>query len=171
MIVIKKAQELDPLSLMINAVTGRGYFYAGKHDKAIEQYQKTLEMAPDFRPAHVYLGEFYLRTGMYAKALSKLKIANEVPRLGLVYALMGKAAEAYQVVNELTEQSKHVYVPKTRLAQIYFTLGDIDKGFAWLERALEEWDYLLIAIKVSWLYDSVRSDPRFKILLKKMNLE
>ena len=171
LIVIRRAQELDPMSLMTNAVLGRGYYQAGNYDKAIEQFQKTLEMDPGFRPAHVYLADFYLGTGMYAKALSEFKMANDMPRVGLTCALMGKTAEAHQVVNELIEQSKHKYVPKSRLAQIYFALGENDKGFAWLERAVEERDFLLTSIKISPYYNRVRSDPRFKALLKKMNLE
>ena len=159
------------MSLMINAVLGRAYFSAGKPDKAIEQLQKTLEMDPGFRPAHVYLADFYLGTGMYAKALSEFKMANDMPRVGLTCALMGKTAEAHQVVNELIEQSKHKYVPKSRLAQIYFALGENDKGFAWLERAVEERDFLLTSIKISPYYNRVRSDPRFKTLLQKMNLQ
>ena len=84
---------------------------------------------------------------------------------------MGKTEEAHQVVNVLMEQSKHTYIPKTRLAYICFALGENDQGFAWLERAIEERDFLLIWIKISPFYNGVRSDPRFKALLKKMNLE
>jgi len=168
---IKKALELDPLSLIINALTGRAYYYAGEEDKAIEQLQKTLEMDPNFRPAHVYLGDIFMQTGIYPRALSELKTANDVPRIGITHALMGKTPEAHQVVNELIEQSKHEYVPKSRLAQIYFVLGENDNGFAWLEKAYEERDFLLYSIKWARYYDTVRSDPRFKAVLKKMNLE
>jgi len=171
LIDIRRAQELDPLSLIINACVGRAYYYAGKYDKAIEQYQKTLEMDSTFRPVHSYLGELYQKTGMYKEALSEYKIMNDLSRIGLIYALTGKTAEAFQVVNELMEQSKHTYVSISRLAFIYFALGDNDKGFAWLEQAIEERDYLLIWIKVSPAYDKVRTDPRFRALLKKMNLE
>jgi serine/threonine protein kinase/tetratricopeptide (TPR) repeat protein len=171
LIDIRRAQELDPLSLIINAVAGKAYQYAGKYDKAIEQYKKTLEMDSNFRPAHSYLGEFYLKRGMHIEALSEYKLTNDVGRVGLTYALMGKTAEARQLVNELTEQSKHMYVPKSKLAGIYFGLGDNNKGFAWLEQAVEERDFLLIWIKVSPYYNSVRGEPRFKALLKKMNLK
>jgi eukaryotic-like serine/threonine-protein kinase len=171
LIDIRRAQELDPLSLIINACAGRAYYMAGKYDKAIEQYQKTLEMDSTFRPAHSYLGELYLKKGMYKEALSEAKIINDVPRIGLIYALMGKTAEASQVANELMEQSKHMYVSKPKLAFIYFALGDDDKGFAWLEQGIEERDFQLIWINVSPAYDKARSDPRFKTLLKKMNLK
>lgn len=168
---IRRAQELDPLSLMISAVAGKIYFFAGKYDKAIEQLQKTLETGPDFRPAHIYLGETYLKTGMYINALLELKIADDLPRIGFAYAMRGKTADAYQVLKELVEQSQHKYVSQSRLAAIYFALGENDQGFGWLERAYEERDYLLSQIKVSISFDSIRLTPRFKALLKKMNLE
>jgi Tfp pilus assembly protein PilF len=171
LIDIRRAQELDPLSLIINACVGRAYYMAGKYDKAIEQFQKTLEMDSTFRPAHSYLGELYIKKGTYKDALSEAKIINDVPRIGLIYALMGKTAEASQVANELMEQSKHMYVSKLKLAFIYFALRDDDKGFAWLEQGIEERDFQLIWINVSPAYDKAPSDPRFKTLLKKMNLE
>jgi tetratricopeptide (TPR) repeat protein len=168
---IRRAQELDPLSLMISAIAGRTYFYMGKHDKAIELYQKTLEMDSNFMPAHVYLGTAYLNTGMYIKAFSEFKIVNDLYLMGVAYAKMGRTKESYQVLNELVEQSKHKYVSDSRLAAICFALGDNDQGFALLERAYEGRDYLLSQIKIGPSFDSVRSDPRFKTLLKKMNLE
>jgi TolB-like protein/Tfp pilus assembly protein PilF len=171
LIEIQRAQELDPLSLIINAIAGWPFAYKQNYDKAIEQYQKTLEMDPNFRPAHIYLGRAYQNKGMYEKALAEFKITNNLPEIGTIYAKMGKTAEAYQVLNELMERSKRMYVPRYKLANIYFALGDNDQGFAWLERAYKEREYGLPKIKVDTLSDSVRSDPRFKALLKKMNLE
>jgi TolB-like protein/Tfp pilus assembly protein PilF len=171
LIEIRRAQELDPLSLIINAIAGWPFVSTGKYDKAIEQYQKTLEMNPNFRPAHIYLGRAYQNKGMYEKALAEFKIANDLPEIGTTYAKMGKTAEAYQVLNELMERSKRMYVPRYKFANIYFALGDNDQGFAWLERAYKEREYGLPQIKVGTLSDSVRSDPRFRALLKKMNLE
>ncbi|NOR53341.1 MAG: tetratricopeptide repeat protein, partial [Candidatus Aminicenantes bacterium] len=171
LIEIRRAQKLDPLSLIINAIAGWPFVSTGKYDKAIEQYQKTLEMNPNFRPAHIYLGRAYQNKGMYEKALAEFKIANNLPAIGVVYANMGKTAEAYQVLNELMERSKRMYVPRYELAKIHFALGDNDQGFAWLERAYKEHESGLHGIKKDTLSDSVRSDPRFKALLKKMGLE
>lgn len=170
MIDIGRAQELDPLSLIINACAGRPYYYAGKDDKAIEQFQKTLEMDSNFRPAHRYLVDAYIKTGRYTEALSEAEIFNDLPRIGLTYALMGKTAEANQVLKQLIEKSKRMYVSKSRIANIYFALGDNDQGFVWLQRAFEERDFSLTMIKVNPFFNSVRSDPRFKLLLKNMNL-
>jgi serine/threonine-protein kinase len=168
---IKRAQELDPLSLIINAVAGWSFSYARKYDKAIEQYKKILEMDPDFRPARTYLARAYMSKGMYEEALKENKLLNSLSEMGVVYAKMGKTKEAHQVLNELIVLSKNTYVLPFAFAKIYFALGDTDQGFAWLERAYEERDFGMTRIKVSPFFDNVRSDPRFKAWMKKMNLE
>jgi serine/threonine protein kinase len=168
---IKRAQELDPLSLIINAIGGWPYMYAGKYDQAIEHFQKTLEMDPDFRPAHTYLARTYLGKGMYEEALREYEILNDLDGIGLAYAKMGMKKEAHQVLNELRERAKHTPIRPAGVALIYFALGDYDTGFEWLEKAYKERGYGMSRLKVSPEYDSIRSDPRFKALLKKMNLD
>jgi len=171
LIEFKRAQELDPLSLIINAIGGWPYLYARKYDQAIEHFQKTLEMDPDFRPALSYLARTYLYKGMYKEALKEYEILNDLAGICLAYAKMGKAKEAHQVLNELMERSKHTPIRPTSVALIYFALGDNDTGFTWLEKAYEEHGYRMSRLKVTPEFDSVRSDPRFKLMLKKMNLE
>jgi len=172
LIGIRRAQELDPLSLMINAAVGWSFAYIGKHDKAIEQYQKTLEMDPNFEPAHYYIARAYNVKGMHEEALQEYKLLNSLAGMGITYAKMGKTAEAKKVLNELMERSKHMFVSPYSLAEIYFALGDNDQGFAWLERAYEDREHGLCWLKVEYsLNDSVHSDSRFQAMLKKMNLE
>jgi len=168
---IKRAQELDPLSLIMNAIGGWPYMYGRKYDQAIEHFQKTLEMDPDFRPAHSYLARTYLWKGMYEEALKEYEILNDLAGIGHAYAKLGKIKEAHRFLNELREQSKHTSIRPSRVALVYFALGDNDEGFEWLEKAYEERGYGMSRLKVSPEYDSARSDPRFKALLKKMNLE
>jgi serine/threonine-protein kinase len=168
---IKRAQELDPLSLIINAITGWPYGGRHEYDKAIEQYKKTLEMDPDFRPARSYLARAYLRKGMYEDALKEYKLLNRLPGMAFTYAKMGRTEEAHQALNELIERSKNTYVSPSAIARVYFALGDNDQGIAWLERGYEERDIGMIGIRKNPVYDNVRSDPRFKALMKKMNFE
>ncbi len=91
--------------------------------------------------------------------------------MGITYAKMGKTAEAKKVLNELREQSKHTYVSPFGVAWICFTLGENDQGFQWLEKAYEDREYEMTSLKVNPLFDNVRSDPKFKTLLKKLDLE
>jgi TolB-like protein/Tfp pilus assembly protein PilF len=167
----KRAQELDPLSLIINAVGGWPYMYSRKYDQAIEHFQKTLEMDPDFMPARSYLARTYIGKSMYKEALREYEILNDLPGMGQAYAKMGKTKEARQVLEELRERSKHTHIGPSRVALIYFALGENDAGFEWLEKAYEERCYGMSRLEVDPGLDSVRSDPRFKALLKKMNFD
>jgi tetratricopeptide (TPR) repeat protein len=91
--------------------------------------------------------------------------------MGQIYAMIGRIDEARQILNELLERAQSENIPKTLISQLYFTLGEEDKGFEFLDKAYEEHDEYLIFVKISPGFDTVRSDPRFIALLKKMNLE
>jgi hypothetical protein len=74
-------------------------------------------------------------------------------------------------LQELQELARKAYVPPSSFASIYFGLGEIDRGFDWLEKAVDERDGLIVHIHVDPGYDPLRSHPRFQALLRKMNLE
>lgn len=84
---------------------------------------------------------------------------------------MGKRHEAQKVLDALLEQSEEAYVSPTGIVIVCFALGKNDQGFEWLDEAYENGDWWLSWLKISPLYDSVRSDPRFKALLKKVGLD
>jgi TolB-like protein/Tfp pilus assembly protein PilF len=168
---IKIALNLDPLSLIINRDLGELFFYSRQYDKAIEQYQKTIEINPDFIYTHLNLGVAYLQKSLYDEALAEFQREPSKIWIGIAYALMGKKNEAKQVLNELKEQSKQTYVSPYLLAMLHFSLGENDRGFEMLNIAYEEHNSWLIYLYVEPLFDSVRSDPRFAELLKKIGLE
>lgn len=168
---IELAKKLDPLSLIINVTVSYVYYFVGEYDKAIEQAKKTLEMDPNFRPAHIYSAQIYTWIGMYEEALRELELINDKDyRTGLIYAKMGRISETKKVLEDLIRQSQKSYVPNYHIALLYFYLGDKDKGFLYLEKSYGERDYEMTRIKVDrYIEENVRSDPRFKALLKKMN--
>jgi serine/threonine-protein kinase len=180
---IKTAQELDPLSLVINRVVGRVFYFARQYDQAIDALLKTIEMEPNCSWVHFHLGIVYLQKSMYEEALAEFHKEKGFPRggevgdiiilsyLGLVHAKMGKRGEAQEALDELLKKSKKACVSPCVLALIHFALGKNDQGFEWLEKAYDDHDLSLHGIKVEPAFDSVRSDPRFKALLKKMGLE
>jgi len=177
---IERALELDPLSLVINKDFGSLFYYARQYDRAIEALQKTLEMDPNFSEAHAYLGFVYLQKSIFEEALVELQKENELSRgrhpmveswIGITYVQMGKRGEAQEVVDDLLKRSKEAYVSPYALAILCFALGENDQGFKWLDKAYEERDYWLSYLKIDPFLDSVRSDPRYKALLKKMGLE
>jgi len=180
---IKTAQELDPLSLVINRVVGRVFYFARQYDQAIDALLKTIEMEPNCSWVHFHLGIVYLQKSMYEEALAEFHKEKGFPRggevgdiillsfLGLVHAKMGKRGKAQEALDELIKQSKKACVSPSVLALIHFALGKNDQGFEWLEKAYDDHDLSLHGIKVEPAFDSVRSDPRFGVLLKKMGLE
>ena len=168
---MKKAQELDPLSLVILAIGGWPLHYSRQYDQAIEQNKKVLAMDQNFEPAQLYLAQTYLAKGMHEEALKYFKKLNDPYRIGISYAKMDKIAEARQVLESLIVRSKQEPQLCFSISILYFALGEYDRGFQWLEKACEQRNNSMVFLKVEPLFDSVRSDPRFKALLKKVGLE
>ena len=176
---IKRVQELDPLSLEVNAAVGMPFYFARQYDQAIEQFKKTIEMDPNFVPSHIRLGMAYAQKGMYEEAIAELSEARALDNapqrwgrfaaLAYVYALSGNTYEARKMLAELKDLAKERYIPPGNFALIYTGLGEKDLAFACLEKAYET-NFVYPFIKVDPMFDSLRSDPRFTDLLRRMNL-
>jgi Flp pilus assembly protein TadD len=174
---IRRARELDPLSLIINTDLGWLCYLARHYDQAIEQLRKTLELDPSFVSAHYLLGRSYLEKAMYEEATVELQRATHLSGcnavffagLGCAYAASGKREEAIHILNELEERSKRRYVPPYDVALVYVALGQKDNAFTWLEKAFEERSDFKAELRVGPILDPLRSDPRFKDLLRRVN--
>jgi len=173
---MKRSLELDSLSLEINCYLGVVFYFARQYDQAIEQCRKTLELDPNFFLPHSILGLAYVQKSMYKEGVAELEKAVAISPsnvslafLGHGYAAAGRRQEAQKVLDQLNEISKEKYVPALHRALIHAGLVEKDKAFDWLEKAYEE--HYIIAIKVHPSYDSLRSDPRFADLLRRMNLK
>ena len=90
--------------------------------------------------------------------------------LGHLYALSGRRDQALKVIEELKGVSNRKYVSSFNIALIYVGLNDVDQAFQWLEKAYRERSDLLVYLKVDARVDKIRSDPRFKDLLKRLDL-
>ena len=175
----KRSLELDPLSLIANSDLGVHYMAAQQYDEALDQLNKAIELDPNFNYLHWNLGYVYLAMGMLQEAIAALEkavaLSGEHPGvkavLGLAYAKADRKGEALKILEELKQLSTGRYVPSLRIDHIYIGLGENDLALEWLEKAYEERDATLIWLKTNYVYDSLRSDPRFKALLKKMGLE
>jgi tetratricopeptide (TPR) repeat protein len=177
---IKQAQKLDPLSLVINRNVAWVFYFARRYDKAVEALRKTLELDPNFILTNAFLGKVYLNMSMYEEALREIQKEKDItgrfdPLVetwrGIAYEGLGRRGEANQVLEDLLEQAKKAYVPSVLLANLFFVLGEKDEGFNCLNKGYEERDSTILEIKADPVFDSVRSDPRFTALLKKMGLE
>ena len=172
----QRAQELAPLSLMINVTAGYGEFYARRYDEAIGHYRKTLEMDPAFWVAHVLLGQACIEKKMYEEALAEFEAVRQfapghlhpLSLTGRAYALMGRQAEARKVIAEL--RSLERYVPPCRVAVVFASLGDNGQALDWLEMAYEGRCSLLRDINVEPAFKDLHSEPRYIALLQRMGL-
>jgi len=174
---LKRALELDPLSLIINRNMGDVFYLARQYDQAIEQYRKTLELDPNFASARGGLGNAYVQKSMYKEAIAEFEKSlaltdgkSGLPGLGRAHAAAGRRADAQKVLGQLSELSKRRFVAPTGIAEIYAALGDKDRAFEWLEKAYADRS-IKTYLKVDPAFDSLRSDPRFADLLRRMNLQ
>jgi len=175
---MKRALELDPLSLIINANLGVVYYRTRFYDLAVQQLQKTIEMDQNFYRARYYLGAAYIFKGEISKGIEELQHAmrlNDNPEIlatiGYVYGISGNSVEAEKTLSHLEELSSQRYVSPYDSAIIYAGLGDEEKVLEILQRCLEQREWLLIKLKVDPFWDNLRDDPRFVELLKKVGLE
>jgi tetratricopeptide (TPR) repeat protein len=175
---VKLAQELDPLSLVINLNVSRVLYFAREYDQAAEQCLKTLEMYPNFFLGHRRLGQIYERKQMYAEALAQFEkaialSANNSETMsvkGYTLAAAGRTAEAEQVFEELKELAQQIYVSPYSLSRVLFGLGRDDEAFEYLEKTYQERHGILVYLKVEPLFDNLRSDPRLISMLERLNL-
>ena len=149
-------------------------------DQAIEQLQKTLELDPNFVVAHFFLAFVYAQKAMNDEAIAEAQRARDLSagdhslilaQLGATYSYSGRGDDAKKVLNQLDQLSKHRYVSPFYLALIYEGLGQKDQALEWLEKAYEGRDHWLETLKVHPWLDSLRAEPRFIELLRKMGLE
>jgi len=173
----KEALRLDPLSPIITSELGISYYEGRNYDRAIEEFRKAAELYPDFSPAHDFLATAYEQSGLYDDAIAECQKAITLTddsynflTLARIKAQSGRRGEAQRLLGEILENSKHRYYSPTLIGMIYAALGDKDKVFGWLENAYQERDWGLAQLKVCPEFDSVRSDPRYADLLKRMNL-
>jgi len=175
--MLKHAQEVDPLSLIIGDNLAQILFLAGRYEEAIRQYQKTIEMDPSFVTAQKDLGLVYLSRQMYGeaeqqfqKAIHLSKDSTGVQSMAFFFALTGKKDEAMKIVNDQLKMSETTYISPYQMALMYATLNDKDRAFAWLNKAYETRDTAIVNIVYEPLLKNIYSDPRFAELKKKIGL-
>jgi eukaryotic-like serine/threonine-protein kinase len=175
----RRALELDPLSLPVNRNLGLAYYLARQYDLAIEQLRKTCEMDRGFVLTREYIGLAYLEKGTYKEAIEYCAeaaapvsaSAYAISALGYVYALSGKKAEAQKVGDRLKLLAEQKYISPRFIASIYAGLGEKDKALDSLSAAYEDRSVQIgPGIIADPTYDSLRAEPRFQDLLRRMGL-
>ncbi len=174
---IKRALDLEPFSLIINSSAGRILYLEREYDQAIKQLRKALELDPNFARAHFFLGQVYQEKGLNEQAVAEFQKALQLDvnqyllaGLGYAYATSGKRDEAMKVLEQLKDLSKQRYASSYGVAIIHLGLGEKDAVFESLEKAYQERSEGLSSLMVEPRWDSLRTDPRFADLLKRIGL-
>jgi len=175
---ITQAHRLDPLSLINSAEVVRTLYYGRQYAEAVEQARKAQLLNPEFPRTHFWLGRVYAQMGKYSEALAEAARAGPSPdstlrvtEMAYACARAGKRAEARALLKELHERSKRRYVPAYDLAVVHLALGEKEPALQWLERAYDEHDWGLVVLAVEPRLDPLRSDQRFRALMRKVGLQ
>jgi TolB-like protein/class 3 adenylate cyclase/lipopolysaccharide biosynthesis regulator YciM len=174
---VRKAVELDPLSMIILTDAARDLYLARRFDESIDQYRKSLEVDPNFPIAHKGLAEVYSQIGKHDEAVSEIEKAIALSGrsifilddLGYIYARAGKRDEATKVLKDLDRLAGDEYVPAYGRAVIHTALGDNEEALNWLEKSYEERSFL-VYLKVDPAFDILRKEERLVAILDKMGL-
>jgi tetratricopeptide (TPR) repeat protein len=146
---------------------------SGNPGRAIELFKKALELDPTHSETLGEMAMAYAETGQYAQALATFdKVTEDLPYLGgraYALAMSGDRAGAMRVLAQMEQRSKREYVFPQTFAYPYIAFGDKDRAFEWLERSYADHD--LMYLKCMPIFESLRSDPRYHSLLRRMNLE
>src|ERR1700678_2741483 len=173
---MRKAENLDPLSLIINADLAELLVLAHSDEESIQQSRKTIEMDPNFALAHNQLAQAYLQKHMYDEAVAELKTAVQVSgggpacigNLARAYVASRKRSEAVKLLGDLKKSANPGYSNASEIAVIYAALGDTDQAMNWLEKGYEERFNPGVLLRPG--FDPLRSDLRFQNLVRRIGL-
>ena len=177
---LRRSIEIDPLNLNGLDNVAEAYLYTRQYDKTIEESRKIIEIDPAFANVHVHMALAYLYLGKYDLWLDEWQkqdtLSGDSEDLAVVnavrqeYAKTGFRGAMKRLLELKQEQSRRMYIDPAGIASLYAISGDKDRAFAWLEKASVEKSTFLEYVKVSPDYDSLRSDPRYAALLRRMGL-
>jgi TolB-like protein/DNA-binding winged helix-turn-helix (wHTH) protein/Tfp pilus assembly protein PilF len=173
---IQRARQLDPLSLIIQTDNAVFLYYSRQYDPAIAQFRAILEMEPNFPRVHI-LESAYVQKGQFAEALADVENWRRFDPDAFwgrtieayINARAGRAAQARRILDKLQSRESGPIDPLALVAP-YIALGDKDRAFMWLDKAVAVHSPGLTALGVDPTYDPLRSEPRFQALLVRVGL-
>ena len=172
-------RKIDPFGLVdIRATRAESLYLARQYNRAIAECRGGLRLNPDYFLLHFVLGRCYVLKRKNASAIRVFEDAVRSAKDNLLlvtsllhtYAISGRKAKVLKGLEELRKTSKWRYVPTMYLACICAGLADKDRAFFWLERAYQERSDGLTYLNVEPTFDPLRSDARFKDLLRRVGL-
>jgi TolB-like protein/Tfp pilus assembly protein PilF len=173
---MKRALDLSPLSLIINANVGVAYLHNGQLEQAIAQLRKTVELDGAFYYGRWNLGVALEVKGDMAGAMAQFQKAVAVTDdpsplgfLGHLYGVIGRKAEAREILKQLQDRRAKGYINAYPLAIVYLGLGDKDQALHWLEQGYHDRDGFDIGpIRIDPILDALHGDPRFEALAEEI---
>ena len=176
----RRAVEIDPLNMNGLDNVAETYIYTHEYDKCVEDGKKIVEIDPAYANVHVHLDQAYFFMGNYDLWLEEwqkfdtlngdtedLAVAKAVAQ---EYAKSGFRGAMKRLVELQEAQSKRIYIDPASIAFNYAAMGEKSQAFAWLEKAAAEKSVFLDYLKADPHVDSLRSDPRYADILKRMGL-
>jgi len=175
---IKRGLDAEPLDINMGVSLAWAYVAAQRNQQALEQARKTYELEPTHPLGRWMLSQAYLVNEKYAEAIAldeqwlQSDPTNQfaLRDVGIAYAKAGQRDKAEQIINRMRDFGKTQYLPTCRIAAIYLALDQKDKAFEELKKAFDARDWELFRVNADWYWNTVRDDPRFKELLKRLNL-
>jgi DNA-binding winged helix-turn-helix (wHTH) protein/TolB-like protein/Tfp pilus assembly protein PilF len=176
---METARKLDPSSLTINVGRGRLFYYSRQYDQAVQHFQNIVAVEPNDNSSYRSLYTIYEQKKMYPEAvdvyLKLLDMSGRRPELIQEYReafeLSGWDGFLRMQLDRLKNREKTSSVRPLSLADLYVRLGQKDEALTWLEKAVEVRDPVIIQFKIEPAYDSLREDPRFAKLIRRVGLE
>lgn len=173
---IRRALDLDPVSVIMNKIYADVLVSARRFDEAIEQYRKTVDLDPNVPATHYFAGRAYEAKGMYDQAVAEYELTSlntlsqeTQKRMHEAYTKAGWNGYLQATLQRMME-AQRAQLPPFVIASVYARLGRNDEAIAWLERGYEERDLRMPLIGVAFEFDGLRSDPRFRDLVRRVGL-
>jgi TolB-like protein len=175
---IKRALDLDPFSLIIITNFADLLYYIDNVDAAIEQYEKVIQMEPDFPPVHLSIIKALIRGHRYEQALKEGEVYSKISNRPLyqkwveawVHAAEGETTRALELLEEVHSSYASENLSPYEIARVHFLAKDVEGGFKWLTKAYEEDDSWIHVMAVDFEFEGVREDSRYRDILNKVGL-
>jgi TolB-like protein/DNA-binding winged helix-turn-helix (wHTH) protein/Tfp pilus assembly protein PilF len=175
---VERSRRLNPVSPIAQFQVAMNLYLARRYDEATAEATATLDLTPGFGAAHILLGRVYVAQGMLDRAVGELERAHALmgPRADVmtphayVLARSGRHSEARAMLERLRDISQPRDIAPIRVAFLHIGLGEIDRAFEWLDKAVDARDWQLALLNVEPAFDTLRSDQRFAALVERVGL-
>jgi eukaryotic-like serine/threonine-protein kinase len=175
----QQALSLDPLSILFRVHLAFLFYLQHQYEHSIAQFRKVVEMSPQYYLAHAMMGNVYTLAGKFDDALEcygKAREADAHSRFiesleAMTLATAGRRDEALALLDRITQRAASGYISPVSIAYICTALGDLDRAFENLDRAIFDRDPNLLGLKSNPIFESLRTDDRYHAILRKMQLD